>query len=1733
MATSRLTLPTFRCLVDSVSLTAGELSALSTLWRCVMRPEHGERISQLLAFLSGYDARRHPPVHNIAEYKLELLRDGELPESSAVRLTGGAETWLTVDFVELPLRPQVPEHLVPILGTTSQLSATHRPAVSLPARGSSSPAADDDLQGESEITEEEFEAFVEAEAWVNSTWQSWADRYLEISAVKRLHRRLFELREQYSADRDSLELVWGFGRLRWRTGGRVIDHPILTVPVEVEMADDTSQMTVRPAGGLGVETMYLSDVEEVDDRRQLNLARQALLDQEDAEDPWVSDTLRDIVVRLLRLIDQDGVLEGEGDAGATDATADLSWVLFLRRRRPDYQGFIDAMRELYEAGTNPPDPLVAIVADAPSELEEVGALDAGRELEPLLLPLPTNEQQQRILTEIQRRTGITVQGPPGTGKSHTIANIISHYVAYGKRVLVVAEKEQALGVVAEKVPAAIRDLTVSVLGADEVSRRRLESSIRAIQTRVTVLDRADSADAIKRLSDELDAIDRLIATTTGQLLSTRQGEVEAISGSWRIGQDPSPSQVGEWLARNAQELDYIEDHIELRTPPPVSGTELAEFLSLLDEVGLDRARNAGHGLPDPAQLPEAPAVREIWDELRQLRVSMTVAGGETVDWQRVDTCDEAELTNLLGTVRTEIDWLSEEQATWLERLAGQLTDPHLGPEWPDIYASLVGVRAKIIEISRVLDAHVVEVPENPDPAFVSHLREAQERLTERGKLGLFNGDLKQALGACKVDGRVPTTAGEAGLCIEAVTRLGLRREIVTRWANRIAHVSGPPLEGASPEIPLGQLLQQIERVISRPARLAEVSLRLERAGLRPPTRYDSVTLSELRATIETTALRRRERELQRHLDELQEYLTNGVETEGASPLWMLLRSSLTTADFDSWKTCRQECVELASIRTSAARLRGLHQRLQQAAPAWTRQISDDPSSARSATTFEAAWEWRQLDAHLRELTTSSDPSALQRQLEELANRRRRVVTELVAERAWLRLAENLGDRQLQALNAYLAAVRRFGKTGGKYAARWLAEIRRALNDAKDAVPVWVMTTSRALSSFRPSHVPPFDLLIIDEASQIGMQALPLFSLAQSAIIVGDDKQTSPENVGTDQASFFELLDEYLRQIPDYKLLFNLDNSLYDIAKMKFPAQTMLTEHFRSLPEIIDFSNTHVYDGKIIPLRDQPPVPGWRPLGSVKVVDGYRSGDLNEPEANAVVDLVEKLCADPEYDDMDFGVVSLLGSSQSKFIWDRLYDRLGPETLAARRIRCGEPANFQGDERDVMVVSLVAAIDPNNPTGRIGAMTKVSDQRRINVAASRACDQMWVVHSVDADRFSEGDLRGALIRHCQNPGALSEALDDLLSKCDSEFERLVLRRILARGYQRVRVQHSVGRYRIDIVVEGPDARLAVECDGDQWHGPDRWHQDRARQEVLERAGWTFERIRGSAFFRDPDSALEPLWRRLDELNISAGEQAPAAASRSTVLEVSGAGRNVRVDDDDSKEPGSRWAEDVDEVPRLSPRASVQAVINHRESELPQSIDFEADSSERTAEVPSSTTPPANTSPQGFNQVGLHPFTAWASRPLPEPGVAREEELINGLVEIVAAEGPMHAVRAYQLYVKASGGHRVGREMRRLFNRAMHRAVKTGRLVQIEDDLPGQADKTIYIPGKEPVVVRELGERQLPEVPRSEIRALATSLGYSGPTAEAKRGILDALGLIRLTDRASTYIDECLRDTNRSN
>ena len=145
--------------------------------------------------------------------------------------------------------------------------------------------------------------------------------------------------------------------------------------------------------------------------------------------------------------------------------------------------------------------------------------------------------------------------------------------------------------------------------------------------------------------------------------------------------------------------------------------------------------------------------------------------------------------------------------------------------------------------------------------------------------------------------------------------------------------------------------------------------------------------------------------------------------------------------------------------------------------------------------------------------------------------------------------------------------------------------------------------------------------------------------------------------------------------------------------------------------------------------------------------------------------------------------------------------------------------------------------------------------------------MYLFRSVDISALNKNDLKARLIGHFQSPFHQDPVrARDLRARCQSGFERAMFDVLVERGY-RTTPQVPAGGYYIDLVVEGEqDRRLAIECDGDQYHGPGQWAADMARQRVLERAGWTFWRCFASSFTIGRQSVLDNLFSTLRKIGI---------------------------------------------------------------------------------------------------------------------------------------------------------------------------------------------------------------------------------------------------------------------------
>jgi superfamily I DNA and/or RNA helicase len=390
-------------------------------------------------------------------------------------------------------------------------------------------------------------------------------------------------------------------------------------------------------------------------------------------------------------------------------------------------------------------------------------------------------------------------------------------------------------------------------------------------------------------------------------------------------------------------------------------------------------------------------------------------------------------------------------------------------------------------------------------------------------------------------------------------------------------------------------------------------------------------------------------------------------------------------------------------------------------------------------------------------------------------------------------------------------------------------------------------------------------VIIDESSQSDLTALPALLRANKVLIVGDDKQVSPDGVGLEEEKIRNLMNRYLStQVELYRAQMTPERSIYDLFKVVFAgSSTMLKEHFRCVGPIIEYSKREFYNHALKPVRLAKASERLDPpLVDVFIEDGFKKEDANPGEARFIVDEVKRICADPLMAKRTIGVVSLLGDKQAFNIWKMLEEELGPEEIKKHQIACGDARTFQGKEKSIMFLSMVSV------PGDVHAQTRDSTEQRFNVAASRAQDRMYLVRSVALDHLSPKDaLRRSLIMHFSAPFAQDEARnEDLRSLCESDFEREVYDLLTERGY-RVVPQVKVGDYRIDLVVEGyNDTRLAIECDGDQYHGIEKWDDDMRRQRTLERVGWQFWRCFASVFVKNRKEVIEDLVVTLNDKGI---------------------------------------------------------------------------------------------------------------------------------------------------------------------------------------------------------------------------------------------------------------------------
>ncbi|AKA49909.1 hypothetical protein VO56_01375 [Mycoplasmopsis gallinacea] len=419
----------------------------------------------------------------------------------------------------------------------------------------------------------------------------------------------------------------------------------------------------------------------------------------------------------------------------------------------------------------------------------------------------------------------------------------------------------------------------------------------------------------------------------------------------------------------------------------------------------------------------------------------------------------------------------------------------------------------------------------------------------------------------------------------------------------------------------------------------------------------------------------------------------------------------------------------------------------------------------------------------------------------------------------------------------------------------------------------LMMSPLSVSSYLKDTPVQFDAVIFDEASQVKPEfALASIVRGKQIIICGDKEQLPP-------TSFFERIGEDDTEYNENYEVTNLNDydSILDVAS-SFLKTISLQNHYRSLNEnLIYASNKEIYKNLIsFPSND---------LAQAKEalvyhkVNGIYKNSTNQIESDVVVNLVISLFK--KYKDTKRIGVITCNISQQLLIEKKLYQQAANQIGIERYINNKDLffikniETVQGDECDIAILNTIYGPGPDGIMRMsFGPINQANGYRRLNVAITRAREQMHIVTSIHGSDIIVDDSTSRGVKLLRNYLNLAEhgidsKYDSLMNNSlfNEDFETEVYNELVKKGYS---VQRKIGNsdFRIDLAVfdkENPDRFICgIECDGSKYLSSlSTRERDRVREMILNSRGWKLYRVWSADWFNNKDSELKKLVRFIEK------------------------------------------------------------------------------------------------------------------------------------------------------------------------------------------------------------------------------------------------------------------------------
>ena len=1312
----------------------------------------------------------------------------------------------------------------------------------------------------------------------------WIAEQKKIEVVRKLFDTLYSKYLSLDRDSETLELLVANGVVK--VPNEDIYYPILLKKVSFSIDAERNLISVvdNSDNDFVTQELYLNFLAEVEN---INLDNVFKLEDKIVENNIhpisKNDVLKDFFREFIHNLNPRAKFVEDKEMSEDENIITIEWkpILFIRKKDDrKVEAINNIIKDIEEGGEIPSylSQLVGVIENDKKEVEDVPDI---------LFTKETNNEQVEIIKNVYSHKAVVVQGPPGTGKTHTIANLLGHFLAEGKNVLITSQTKKALEVLKEKIPNDIQDLCISILDEDS---NDLGNSVESISEKLGYMTLETLKNEYEEIERNRNELKEDIKNIKRKIFNIKYEESKPIIYN---NESISLKEAGEFIRKNEREFDKIPGIVSSGVLCPVNNEEL-DFLKsgYKKSVSVEEEKEIKLGLnkvSDFWSLEEFEEMIELKKEImfkieillknRKYRVNdgiLYVDDKITIDLEKFK--NYAEIDNIIPNELKLIEnWKKDvciagiensgDRKIWLDfikdikrlyELTNNTTDKFFKKDivYKDIDASTA--KKLIVALKNGI--------ERPGFFFKHRLRKAKKQISDKVTINnriletLYDCDIayeysnlveleentRKSWKLLMAENTVIDKVSNSKNFSKQLYSYADQIEYLLNWYDKEKKIFLNNVENAG----FGRL--DIRRTEGSPEYVDEINQILDFI----PILEDLIAIGKVGLEYRDIDKKRSE-----YLDKIESIIKE------KSTLGSEIKNAILKEDIEKYSETLDKLKVLAEKEGLYKKYNELLTNVKTVANLWGDELEKGLFNEKIENIYNS-WRYKQIAQKLKEISEKPYES-LQEDILEKSEELKKLTSELVTKKTWYNIIKFIEDKDnlaiSQALRGWKQTIQKIGKGTGKNISLHKKHAKDKMLLCQKVVPAWIMPLNKVFDTLDPVKN-KFDIVIIDEASQSDISSLILLYMAKKIIVVGDDKQVSPSDVGVNIDKINMFRKKYIKGKVANDDLYGIRASLYSIVSTTFQPIS-LREHFRSVPEIVGYSNRTSYDNQILPLRDSNSSIIKPAIVECKVA-GKRDekNKINRVEAESIVSLIEACLAMKEYKNSTFGVISLLGDEQAELIQNLIVKRIPAVEIENHKILCGNSASFQGDERDVMFISLVDSSEDNKTLRLVGEGVEGATRKRYNVAISRAKDQLWIVHSIERNSLKEGDLRKELFEYMDSikENTFEKTIDE--NTVISDFENEVVKRLLEKNYN-VKQQWKVGSYDIDIVAIYGDKKIAIECDGKTLHhSQEEIIANLAEQEVLERCGWEFIRVRASQYFRNPEKAIKDLMIQLEDKGI---------------------------------------------------------------------------------------------------------------------------------------------------------------------------------------------------------------------------------------------------------------------------